>query len=133
MADKEQRSTETHHPEHEEEPIADASHVAKEERGLHETGHVGSGIVVVQAVGIDEQASRSTTQKRPVANHTTNQVQNIIPWNTMVKKPQIDKHIDFPKKTTICFSKYFLVFIPMAFVLDTKDNIPWKLKHLYHS
>lgn len=57
MANKEQCGTETNHPEHEKEPVAYASHVTKEERGLHETRHIRSGIVVIQAVGIDEQTS----------------------------------------------------------------------------
>jgi hypothetical protein len=40
VADKEQGSTEAHHSKHQEERIADASHVAKEERGLHEARHI---------------------------------------------------------------------------------------------
>lgn len=40
MADKEQRCTESYCPEHEKETIAYASHVAEEERGLHETRHI---------------------------------------------------------------------------------------------
>lgn len=40
VTNKEQRGTETHCPEHQEESIADASHVTKEERGLHKTRHI---------------------------------------------------------------------------------------------
>jgi hypothetical protein len=52
VADKEQGGTEAHHPEHQEECIADAGHVAKEEGCLHEARHIRSCIVVVQAVTI---------------------------------------------------------------------------------
>ena len=57
MADKEQGGVEAHHPKHQEECIADAGHVAKEERCLHETRHIRSCIVVVQAVAIDKETS----------------------------------------------------------------------------
>lgn len=40
VPDKEQRGTKSHSPKHEKEAIANASHVAKEERGLHETRHI---------------------------------------------------------------------------------------------
>jgi len=40
VADKEQGGVEAHHPKHQEECIADAGHVAKEERCLHETRHI---------------------------------------------------------------------------------------------
>jgi len=71
MADKEQRGTKTYAAKHEEEAIADAGHVAKEERSLHETRHIWSCIVVVQAVAVDEQTSWSTTQKRPKKTYIT--------------------------------------------------------------
>lgn len=66
MTYKEQGGTESHCPKHEKETIAYASHVPKEERGLHEARHIRSCIVVVQAICIDKQPSRSTTEKRPV-------------------------------------------------------------------
>ena len=54
MTDEEQSSVKTYGPKHEKETIAYASHVPKEERGLHETRHIRLRIIVVQAVGIDE-------------------------------------------------------------------------------
>lgn len=61
MANEHQRSAKTYSPEHQEEAIADASHVPEEKRGLHETKHVWSRVVVVQAVGVDEDAGWATT------------------------------------------------------------------------
>jgi len=40
VADKEQGGTETYATEHEKEAIADAGHVAKEERSLHKSRHI---------------------------------------------------------------------------------------------
>lgn len=40
MANKEQSSSETNHPKHQEETVADASHVSEEERCLHKSCHV---------------------------------------------------------------------------------------------
>ena len=57
VSDKEQGGTETNHAQHQEESIADAGHVAKEERCLHEARHIRSCIVVVQTVAIHEKSS----------------------------------------------------------------------------
>lgn len=65
VADEKQSSSETNSSKHEKEGIANASHVTKEEWGLHETWHVWSGIIVIQAVAIDEQAGWSTTNEWP--------------------------------------------------------------------
>jgi len=40
VTDKDQSSTETHSSKHEKETIANTSHVAKKERGLHEARHI---------------------------------------------------------------------------------------------
>jgi hypothetical protein len=40
----------TNGPEHKEEAVADHEHVAKEEGGLHEAGHVGARKEIVEAV-----------------------------------------------------------------------------------
>jgi len=44
VTNKEKGSTESDCPEHEEESVADASHVAKEEGSLHEPWHIWSCI-----------------------------------------------------------------------------------------
>lgn len=62
---KKQSSTEAYSSKHEEESIAYTSHVPEEKWGLHETRHFWPCIVVIQAVAIDKQASRSTACKRP--------------------------------------------------------------------
>lgn len=54
VSHEKQSRTETYCSQHKEESVADARHVAKEERGLHEAGHVGSGVIVVEAIGIDK-------------------------------------------------------------------------------
>jgi len=40
VTDEEESGTEANSPKHEEEPVANASHVTEEERCLHETRHV---------------------------------------------------------------------------------------------
>lgn len=72
VTDKDQGSTETHSSKHEKEAIANTSHVAKKERGLHEARHIWSCIIVIQAVPIYEQASWSTTKERP--NQANNEI-----------------------------------------------------------
>lgn len=47
MADKEESGAEANGSEHEEETVTNASHVTEEERGLHETWHVWSRVVIV--------------------------------------------------------------------------------------
>ena len=54
MADKEQGCTEADSSKHQEETIANASHVSEEKRGLHKPRHVGACIVVIQTIGVDE-------------------------------------------------------------------------------
>lgn len=41
-------------PEHEEEAVGDAGHVPEKEGCLHESRHVRSRVVVVEAVTVDE-------------------------------------------------------------------------------
>lgn len=59
------RRPETDGPQHEEEAIAHARHVPKEERRLHEPAHVGPRVVVVEAIPEDEQASRTSAEDAP--------------------------------------------------------------------
>lgn len=54
VADKEQCCTESNSSKHQEETKAYAGHVSKEKWGLHETRHIGAGIVVIQTIGIDK-------------------------------------------------------------------------------
>lgn len=61
MANEEEWCAETHWTQHKKEPIADASHVPKEEWRLHETWHVRTGMIVVQAIAINEETCRSST------------------------------------------------------------------------
>ena len=61
VTDKEQCGTETDHAQHQEESIADASHVAEEEWCLHKSRHIWSCIIVVQTVPIDKKSSWSST------------------------------------------------------------------------
>lgn len=64
MADKRQRSTESDRSQHQEEAIANAEHESKVERSLHESTHVWSYVVVVEAVAEDEKACGASTQHR---------------------------------------------------------------------
>jgi len=57
VTDKEQGGNKTQSPQHEEETIADASHVSKEERGLQESMHICSCIVIIKAVAKNIQTS----------------------------------------------------------------------------
>lgn len=76
VTDKEQWSAESYCSQHKEKPIANASHISKEEWGLHEPWHIWSSIVVIQAVGIYEQASWPTTEEWPISNITEMEVVN---------------------------------------------------------
>lgn len=111
MPDKEQRGTKSHSPKHEKEAIANASHVAKEERGLHETRHIRSCIVIVQAVAIDKQASRSTADKRPVA--VNNYEYYIKGQNAFLFIFSVNVLIPFDLYVSILF--FFLSFFPFGF------------------
>lgn len=70
MPDEEEGGAEADRAEHEEEAVADAGHVAEEEGRLHEARHVRTGVVVVQAVAVDEQAGRATAEERPAPQTT---------------------------------------------------------------
>lgn len=54
VTDKEQCCTESNSSKHQEETIAYTGHVSEEKWGLHEPGHVGARIVVIQTIGIDK-------------------------------------------------------------------------------
>lgn len=77
MPNEKQWGMETHCPKHKKEAIADASHVAKEERGLHKTRHIRSCIIIIQAICIDKHTSRSTTKERSAINQNTKSVQRL--------------------------------------------------------
>ena len=94
MADKEQGSTEPNTAKHEEETVTNTGHVAKEKWGLHEAGHIWSGIVVIQAIAINEQASWSTTEERPMKH----QIYKCECLETCIRQSSIVLKHDFLQK-----------------------------------
>mmetsp|Transcript_18486 Transcript_18486/g.45975 ORF Transcript_18486/g.45975 Transcript_18486/m.45975 type:complete len:697 (-) Transcript_18486:14-2104(-) len=62
VAHEHERRAEADVAQHEEEAVADGEHVPEEEAGLHEAGHVGARVVVVEAVPVDEQAGGAPAQ-----------------------------------------------------------------------
>ena len=62
VTDEEVRGAESNAAQHEEEAEADARHVPEEERGLHEAAHVGTRVIIVEAVSEDEHSRRASAQ-----------------------------------------------------------------------
>lgn len=88
VTNKDQRSPETDCSKHEKETIANACHVAKKERGLHESRHIWSCMVVIYAVPIYEQAGWSTTKERPEIMPKMNKLKN---WGTWITRQNSDE------------------------------------------
>mmetsp|Transcript_41825 Transcript_41825/g.131894 ORF Transcript_41825/g.131894 Transcript_41825/m.131894 type:complete len:207 (-) Transcript_41825:1194-1814(-) len=65
VADKGEGREETNSSEHEESAIADHAHVPKEEGSLHETCHMSFEPEVIEAIGKDKEACRSSAEDAP--------------------------------------------------------------------